>query len=65
MHDRACSECMHDRACSDVCKRPCLLLHDCTGANDQQTMLQQKQKQLEESKQDLARMQEVEEPTRL
>lgn len=45
--------------CAIIC------VYDCTGANDQQTVLQQKQKQLEESKQDLARMQEVEEPTRL
>lgn len=41
------------------------LVYVCTGANDQQTVLQQKQKQLEESKQDLARMREVAEPDRL
>lgn len=37
----------------------------CTGANDQQSALQQKQKQLEESKQELAKMREVAEPDRL
>lgn len=42
-----------------------LVLCDCTGAQDQQAALQQKQKQLEESKQELAKLKEVAEPDRL
>jgi hypothetical protein len=41
------------------------LVCNCTGANDQRTSLQQKQKQLEVSKQELAKMREVAEPDRL
>lgn len=37
----------------------------CTGAQDQQAALQQKQKQLEESKQELAQLKEVAEPDRV
>jgi hypothetical protein len=42
-----------------------LVFGDCTGANDQQSALQQKQKQLEDSKQELAKMREEAEPDRL
>jgi hypothetical protein len=37
----------------------------CTGAQDQQAALQQKQKQVEESKQELAQLKEVAEPDRV